>query len=363
MASGATVTVTVSYAVPTDAAAPRIQDEAGNPAASFSDQDVENKTPPPANSPATGAPTISGTAQAGETLTASTSDIDDADGLDNVGYSYQWLANGADIAGATSSSYTLVEADNGKTIQVNVSFRDDRNHQESLTSAATAAVEPRPNSPATGAPTISGTARVGETLTASTSDIDDADGLDNVGYSYQWLANGADIAGATSSSYTLVEADNGKTIQVNVSFRDDRNHQESLTSAATAAVEPRPNSPATGAPTISGTARVGETLTASTSDIDDADGLDNVGYSYQWLANGADHRGRDQFQLHAGGSRQWQDHPGERVVQRRQEPPGIPDQRGDGGGGAEAEQPCHRSAHHQRDGPGGGDPDGIHLRH
>ena len=286
VASGATVTV--SYTAPTDAAAPRIQDEAGNPAASFSDQDVENKTPPPANSPATGAPTISGTAQAGETLTASTSDIDDADGLDNVGYSYQWLANGADIAGATSSSYTLVEADNGKTIQVNVSFRDDRNHQESLTSAATAAVEPRPNSPATGAPTISGTARVGETLTASTSDIDDADGLDNVGYSYQWLANGADIAGATSSSYTLVEADNGKTIQVNVSFRDDRNHQESLTSAATAAVEPRPNSPATGAPTISGTARVGETLTASTSDIDDADGLDNVGYSYQWLADDAD---------------------------------------------------------------------------
>ena len=52
VASGATVTV--SYTVPTDAAAPRVQDEAGNPAASFSDQDVENNTPPPANTPATG---------------------------------------------------------------------------------------------------------------------------------------------------------------------------------------------------------------------------------------------------------------------------------------------------------------------
>ena len=200
-------TVTVTYTVPTDAAAPRIQDDAGNPAASFSDQDVENNTPPPANTPATGAPTISGTVQVGKTLTASTSDIDDADGLDNVGYSYQWLANGADIAGATSSSYTLVDADKGKTIQVKVSFRDDKNNPETLTSAATAAVTARPNSPATGAPTISGTVRVGETLTVETSAITEADGMSGAVFSYQWLADDADIAGATSDTYTLVDAD------------------------------------------------------------------------------------------------------------------------------------------------------------
>ena len=286
VASGATVTV--SYTVPTDAAAPRIQDEAGNPAASFSDQDVENNTPPPANTPATGAPTISGTVRVGETLTVDTSGIDDADGLDNVGYSYQWLANGADIAGATSSSYTLVDADKGKTIQVKVSFRDDRNHQETLTSAATAAVEPRPNSPATGAPTISGTVRVGETLTAETSAIADSDGMSGAVFSYQWLANGADVAGATSDTYTLVETDVGKAIKVRVIFTDNRSHQETLTSAATAAVESRPNSPATGAPSISGTAQVGETLTAETSGIDDADGMSGAVFTYQWLANGAD---------------------------------------------------------------------------
>ena len=228
-------TVTVSYAAPADTAAARIRDLAGNAAASFTGHAVTNNTPRP-NSPATGAPTISGTAQVGETLTASTSAIHDADGLDNVGYSYQWLANGADIAGATNSSYTLVDADKGKTIQMKVSFRDDKNNPETLTSAATAAVEPRPNSPATGAPTISGTAQVGETLTAETSGIDDADGLDNVSYSYQWLANGADIAGATSDTYTPIADDVGKAIKVRVTFRDDRNHQESLTSAATTAV-------------------------------------------------------------------------------------------------------------------------------
>ena len=192
--------------------------------------------PAAANSPATGAPTISGTAQVEETLTADISGIDDADGLDNVSYSYQWLANGADIAGATSSSYTLVDADKGKTIQVKVSFRDDGNNPETLTSAATAAVEPRPNSPATGAPTISGTVRVGETLTAETSAIADADGMSGAVFSYLWLADAADIAGATSDAYTPVADDVGKAIKVKVSFRDDRNHQESLTSEATAAV-------------------------------------------------------------------------------------------------------------------------------
>ena len=117
-----------------------------------------------------------------------------------------------------------------------VIFTDNADNEETLTSAATAAVEPRPNSPATGAPTISGTVRVGETLTADTSGIDDADGMSGAVFSYQWLANGADVAGATSDTYTPVADDVDKAIKVKVSFRDDRNHQESLTSAATAAV-------------------------------------------------------------------------------------------------------------------------------
>ena len=56
---------------------------------------------------------------------------------------------------------------------------------------------PPPNSPATGQPTISGTAQVGQTLTADTSGIADEDGLDNVTFSYQWMADDANIQGAT----------------------------------------------------------------------------------------------------------------------------------------------------------------------
>ena len=166
-------------------------------------------------------------------------------------------------------------------------FTDDADNSETLTSAATAALAAKPNSLATGAPTISGTVQVGETLTADTSGIADADGLDADAFGYQWVSNDGnadtDIAGATASTYTLVSDDVGKTIMVKVSFTDDANNQESLTSAVTAAVVAKPNSPPTGLPVITGEAQVDETLTAVTSGISDADGLTSVSYSYQWI--------------------------------------------------------------------------------
>ena len=244
------------------------------------------------NTLATGAPSITGTVQVGETLTADTSDIADQDGLTNVGYTYQWMAAAADIRGATGRTYTLEKTDLGKSIKVRVSFTDDAGNEEELTSEATGAVTARPNSPATGLPTISGAAQVGETFAADTSGINDADGLTDVGFSYQWIRNDGttdtDISGATGETYTLLEADQGKSIKVRVSFTDDAGNEEELTSEATGAVLARPNSPATGAPAIIGTVQVGETLTADTSGIADANGLTNVSYNYQWLADDAE---------------------------------------------------------------------------
>ena len=195
------------------------------------------------NSPATGTPIISGTAQVGETLTVDTSGIDDSDGLSGVTYRYQWISNDgtadSDIQSATDSTYTLVATDEGKTIKVRVTFTDDGGYEESLISAPTAAVAARPNTPGTGAPTISGTAQVGETLTVDTSGIADADGLSGATFSYQWLSSrDTEIPGATDATYTLLDADAGKTIKVRVSFTDDAGHEETLTSAATAAVPP-----------------------------------------------------------------------------------------------------------------------------
>ena len=108
-------------------------------------------------------------------------------------------------------------------------------HSLSATVAGPAG-EPESNTAATGTPAISGTPQVGEELTASTSGISDADGLDNASFGYQWIRTGVDIQGATGSTYTPVPADEGKRLKVRVSFTDDAGNEESLTSAATDAV-------------------------------------------------------------------------------------------------------------------------------
>ena len=208
-------------------------------------QEEESPEPEPANSAPTGLPTVSGTPQVEKTLTASTSEINDPDGLANVSYGYQWIRsdNGADtdIAGENDSTYTLVFADQGKTIKVKVSFTDDADNAETLTSVATVAVAAAPNREATGKPAIGGTPpQVEETLTADTANIADEDGLDNVSYSYQWIAGGSDIDGATSSTYILTASEQGRTIQVRVTFTDDRDNAETLTSIATAEVAAAP---------------------------------------------------------------------------------------------------------------------------
>ena len=63
------------------------------------------------------------------------------------------------------------------------------------------------------------------------------------------------------------------------------------------------NTPALGAPNISGTVQVDETLTADTTGVEDADGLTNVSYSYQWIPKRREQRhehcGRDGRGLHA----------------------------------------------------------------
>ena len=93
------------------------------------------------------------------------------------------------------------------------------------------------NNEPTGEPVITGTPVVSQTLTADISSIMDADGLPAAGqFSYQWISDDSDIDGATGSTYTLVQADAGKTIKVRVSFTDSSNFPESLTSAATRTV-------------------------------------------------------------------------------------------------------------------------------
>ena len=183
----------------------------------------------------TGTVTISGTAAVGSTLSV-TSTITDVDGLGT--FAYQWKRSGSAISGATSSTYTLVAADNGNTITVTITYTDGKGFIEIETSAATASVIV-PNTLHTGTVTISGTAAVGSVLTAS-NNIADADGLGT--FAYQWKRSGSAISGATSSTYTLVSADGGNTMTVTITYTDGKGFIETETSAATASVTVPPDS-------------------------------------------------------------------------------------------------------------------------
>ena len=117
----------------------------GGTAVATASQDVAVTLP---NTAASGVPTIGGTVQVGQTLTAATSGITDSDRLTNVSYRYQWVRSDGtidtDIAGATGSTYTLAATDEGKTIKVRVSFADDEGNAETLTSEETAEVAVTP---------------------------------------------------------------------------------------------------------------------------------------------------------------------------------------------------------------------------
>ena len=208
------------------------------------------------------------------------------------------------ISSATASTYTLVAADQGTTVKVTVSFTDDASNAETLTSAATAAVSAAANTLATGAPTITGTAQVGQTLTASTTGIADANGLTSPTYTYQWIrvdgTDEADIAAANSSTYILVAADLGTTLKVRVTFADDASNSETLTSAATATV-----GAAATAPTVTDLAQVmgvgvapgNAQLVVTWTAVDTA-----TGYTVQWMSGGEDYNTGDQATVTPGST-------------------------------------------------------------
>jgi hypothetical protein len=136
------------------------------------------------------------------------------------------------ISGATSSTYTLQQADVGKAITVVATYTDAHGPSKTVTSAATGAVAALGDAPGTIA-AIGGTATQGQVLTAGA--ITDADG-GVTGTTWQWKADGVNISGATSSTYTLQQADVGKAITVVATYTDAHGPSKTVTSAATAAV-------------------------------------------------------------------------------------------------------------------------------
>jgi polysaccharide biosynthesis protein PslG len=161
----------------------------------------------PAN---TVAPTISGSAQVGQTMTATTGTWS---GTAPISYAYQWQrcnsagASCTSISGATSPSYTLTSDDNGSTVLIQVTASNSAGSASAVSAAsavvqaAAAGAAPVNSSP----PTIAGTTQVGQTLSATTGSWTNSP----TSYAYQWQEcntyNGAVLSDAPNAYLRLSE--------------------------------------------------------------------------------------------------------------------------------------------------------------
>ena len=177
----------------------------------------------PTNTAPAGAPTIGGTAQVGETLAASVSDISDADGLENASFGYQWIRGSTDIQDATDSTYTLVSADEGERIKVRVAFTDDAGHDETLTSSATDAVA---GPPALSAADASATEGDAVQFTVSLSKESSRQVTVQYATSGGTATSGTDF---TAASDTLTFAANETSKTVSISTTDDSDDEDDET--------------------------------------------------------------------------------------------------------------------------------------
>ncbi|MDO6481753.1 hypothetical protein, partial [Shimia thalassica] len=181
----------------------------------------------------TGEVLITGLAEQGQTLTADASTLADGNGLGTFGY--QWLRDGQDVGGATGESYTLGQADVGAEVAVRVSYVDGSGVEESVTSAASAAVE-NVNDAVQGEVLLVGAALEGEVISIETSGLSDPDGLDV--FTYQWLRDSYAIAGEIDATYLLVQADAGASVSVRVSYVDGEGTTETLESVPISDIQP-----------------------------------------------------------------------------------------------------------------------------
>lgn len=186
--------------------------------------------------------------------------------------SYQWKANGVAIQGATSPSMSVSPSLMGKRLTVTVTGRRAGCTVVSHTSRTSKPVAAGVLTTST--PKVSGTAKVGTKLTATTGSWTKGTKL-----SYQWKANGKSIKGATKSTYTPSASTVSKSITVTVKGSKSGYSTVSKTSKATSKVARATLRSAT--PKMSGSARVGSKLTAKAGSWTTGTKL-----SYQWYANG-----------------------------------------------------------------------------
>jgi Ca2+-binding RTX toxin-like protein len=204
-----------------------------------SDQVESTPTTPVANvddAPSGGVDVVGEPTQ-GKVLTA-TNDVVDPDGIDPSSVAYQWqrqLPDGTwvNIVGATGANYTLIQDDvDAGHVRAVLNYTDLGGTSEQIASDSIPVANV--NDAPTGAVTITGEAREGQLLTAAVDTLADEDGLGTL--TYQWMADGVAIQGATGATFTLTPDQVGKAITVVVSYTDGYGTPERVSSPASSVV-------------------------------------------------------------------------------------------------------------------------------
>jgi hypothetical protein len=221
----------------------------------------------------TAAPVITGTPNDGQTLT-----------LSNAGtwagsptaFAYQWKRNGVNIDGAISTTYVLVDDDVDTiiTCMVTASNSQASGSADSNALGPIGALVPTNIS----APTINGIAKEGNTLSISNGTWTNSP----TSFAYQWKRDGADIAGATGTTYVPTDPDIGTNITCTVTASNAAGSGSATTSAVGPVLSAAPANSTS--PVVSGTGTSGQTLTTTNGTWTNLP----TAYAYQWQSDGVD---------------------------------------------------------------------------
>ena len=221
-------------------------------------------------------PSVSGTPRVGQVLAAAKGTWGPVAARERATYRYQWRASGVKIADATGSTFTVRPDQQGQRISVRVSMSSPGYLPASAVSAATAPVEAA-TLENTAPPQVSGNPVLHQELTASPGAWSAAP----TALSYQWLADGVPVEGATTAILTPGFDLVGKALSVRVTAERDGYTDATAVSATTEPVAPG-TFVRTAAPVVSGAPRLGQTLQVDPGDYSPTD----ADVSVQWLRAG-----------------------------------------------------------------------------
>jgi len=192
-------------------------------------------------------PDVTGTFYLYSTLTGSLGTWTSPNGTNT--YARQWqrstpvggvASSWGNIAGATAATYTTVLADDGKFVRVNVTAT---NSSGSSTAASFDYLITKYKPVSLLAPTITGTASVGQFLTTSpttpgvwkTTTVNSGDTSPDT-YSYEWIWGDTGASIGSNQTYTVQPTDVGHTIKVRVTATNTGGSTTSVYSNATAQI-------------------------------------------------------------------------------------------------------------------------------